>query len=110
MDFGAKKSVITSLLKRNISVIKVPAQTSAEKILEYKPDGIMLSSGPGDPRENEEIIKEVINLGYDASIYDEKLLKEGKPQPNLLKKRFFISLWFLLPLMYFSMGGMLNLP
>lgn len=62
MDFGAKRNIIRELLKRNISVIKVPADTSAEKILEYKPDGIMLSSGPGDPRENESIIKEVKKL------------------------------------------------
>lgn len=58
----------------------------------------------------EEIVQTVIDLGYGASIYNENLLKEGKPQPDTLKKRFFISLIFLIPLMYFSMGGMINLP
>ena len=58
----------------------------------------------------EEIVQTVIDLGYGASIYNENLLKERKPQPDTLKKRFFISLIFLIPLMYFSMGGMINLP
>ena len=58
----------------------------------------------------DEIIQTVIDLGYGASIYNENLLKERKPQPDTLKKRFFISLIFLIPLMYFSMGGMINLP
>ncbi len=57
----------------------------------------------------EKIIDSVISLGYGASIYDENVLKEKKPQPNKLKKRFFVSLLFLLPLMYFSMGGMIGL-
>ncbi len=58
----------------------------------------------------EEIIAAVQSLGYGAAIFDEKLLQEKKPQPNRLKKRFFLSLCFLLPLMYFSMGGMIGLP
>lgn len=58
----------------------------------------------------EEIIKAVIDLGYGATLFDENVLKECKPQPNRLKKRFFISLIFLIPLMYFSMGGMISLP
>ena len=58
----------------------------------------------------EEIIQAVVRLGYGAAPFDENLLKRSKPQPNKLKQRFFISLIFLLPLMYFSMGGMVNLP
>ena len=58
----------------------------------------------------EEIIGAVVNLGYGAALYDENPLKESKPQPNKLKKRFVVSLIFLIPLMYFSMGGMLSLP
>ncbi len=58
----------------------------------------------------EKIIQTVLNLGYGAKLYEENVLKERKPQPDLLKKRFFISLLFLLPLMYFSMGGMIGLP
>ncbi len=56
------------------------------------------------------IINAVVQLGYGALPYDENALKNNKSQPNKLKKRFFLSLFFLLPLMYFSMGGMLGLP
>ncbi len=58
----------------------------------------------------EDIIAAVVDLGYGASIYSEKIFDEKKPQPDRLKKRFLLSLCFLLPLMYFSMGGMLFLP
>ncbi len=58
----------------------------------------------------EKIIAAVVDLGYGASVYDEKLFEEKKPQPNKLKRRFLLSLCFLLPLMYFSMGGMISLP
>ncbi len=52
----------------------------------------------------------VTGLGYGIEKFDENVFKERKPQPNLLFKRFVISLIFLLPLMYFSMGGMISLP
>ena len=56
------------------------------------------------------IIDAVIGLGYGISNYDENVLNARKPQPDKLKKRFLCSLAFLLPLMYFSMGGMVGLP
>lgn len=58
----------------------------------------------------EEIINAVIGLGYGATLFDENALQERKPQPDKLKKRFFLSLVFLIPLVYFSMGGMIGLP
>ncbi len=58
----------------------------------------------------EDIIAAVVDLGYGASVYEERVFEEKKPQPNKLKRRFFLSLVFLLPLMYFSMGGMIGLP
>ena len=58
----------------------------------------------------EQIIQAVEGLGYGIEEYDENVLKEKKPQPNVLKRRFLLSLVFLLPLMYFSMGGMVGLP
>ena len=55
------------------------------------------------------IIQAVEKLGYTAEIYGQK--KEDKfADAKKLKKRFFISLILLLPLMYFSMGVMLGLP
>ena len=59
---------------------------------------------------NEEIISTVENLGYTAAIFNEETVKKHKAQPDVLKKRFFKSLLFLNPLMYFSMGGMIKLP
>lgn len=58
----------------------------------------------------EDIFSAVIELGYGISDYNENVLQERKPEPNKLKKRFLLSLAFLLPLMYFSMGGMVGLP
>lgn len=58
----------------------------------------------------EDIFSAVTELGYVISDYEENALQARKPEPNKLKKRFFLSLAFLLPLMYFSMGGMIGLP
>lgn len=58
-DFGAKKNIERELLKRGFSVVSVCAQTTAEQILSIKPDGIMLSNGPGDPAENKVIIEQL---------------------------------------------------
>ncbi|MEJ6951045.1 glutamine-hydrolyzing carbamoyl-phosphate synthase small subunit [Natronospora cellulosivora (SeqCode)] len=49
IDYGIKKSILKELEKNNCRVTVVPADTSAEKILEKDPDGIFLSNGPGDP-------------------------------------------------------------
>lgn len=59
MDFGAKKNIARSLNERGCEVTVYPADTPAEEVLAANPDGIMLSNGPGDPKENVEIIKEI---------------------------------------------------
>ena len=58
----------------------------------------------------DEIIGAVVGLGYGVKEFEENPLKVAQAQPQKLKKRFFFSLFFLLPLMYFSMGGMIGLP
>ena len=50
VDCGVKNSIIRNLLKRGINVVRVPYDTSAEDIMAYKPDGVFLSNGPGDPK------------------------------------------------------------
>jgi carbamoyl-phosphate synthase small subunit len=50
IDCGVKNSIIRNLLKRGISVIRVPYDSSAKEVMEYKPDGVFLSNGPGDPK------------------------------------------------------------
>ena len=58
-DFGAKEAIVRELVKRGCEVVRVPAQTSAERILELAPDGLMLSNGPGDPAANLPIVEEI---------------------------------------------------
>ncbi len=58
----------------------------------------------------EEIFSAVESLGYEIAPYAEAATQAKKPQPNILKKRFLISIFFLLPLMYCGMGGMMGLP
>ena len=48
-DFGVKSNILKLLVDRQCEVIVVPAHTPAEEALSFKPDGIMLSNGPGDP-------------------------------------------------------------
>ncbi len=48
-DFGVKFNILRMLAQRGCKVTVVPAQTSAADVLKYKPDGIFLSNGPGDP-------------------------------------------------------------
>ena len=67
MDYGAKRNIARSLNERGMEVTVYPADTPAEEVLKDKPDGIMLSNGPGDPAENVDIIKEVRKL-YESDV------------------------------------------
>lgn len=67
LDLGAKANIADSLAQRGCDVTVYPALTSAEEILRDKPDGIMLSNGPGDPKDCESIIKEIKKL-YDSQV------------------------------------------
>ena len=51
IDFGMKGGVVRSLLARGCDVVVVPARTTAEEILAWKPHGVMLSNGPGNPED-----------------------------------------------------------
>ena len=61
-DFGAKANIERELEKRGCKVTVVPFDTTAEKVISMKPDGIMLSNGPGDPAENVGVIEEIRKL------------------------------------------------
>lgn len=67
MDLGAKNNIAASLKKRGCEVTIYPALTKAEEIIASNPDGIMLSNGPGDPKDCESIIEEIKKL-YDTNI------------------------------------------
>lgn len=62
LDLGAKRNIPASLNKRGCEVTIYPADTPAEEILSSNPDGIMLSNGPGDPKECTAIIEEIKKL------------------------------------------------
>ena len=62
LDLGAKRNIARSLNKRGCQVTVYPALTPAEEILASDPDGIMLSNGPGDPKECTSIIEEIRKL------------------------------------------------
>jgi carbamoyl-phosphate synthase small subunit len=50
IDCGVKLNIIRNLLKRDVAVIRVPHDASISSILEYRPLGVVISNGPGDPR------------------------------------------------------------
>ncbi len=62
MDFGTKRNIIRSLVKRGCTVTVYPATANAEEVLAAKPDGIMLSNGPGDPMDCPKQIETVKKL------------------------------------------------
>ena len=62
IDYGAKRNIIRCLVKRGCRVTVVPHDTTAEEILALKPDGVMLSNGPGDPAENEFEVQQIAKL------------------------------------------------
>jgi carbamoyl-phosphate synthase small subunit len=63
VDFGMKHGILRELTKRDCHITVVPYNYSANNILRLKPDGIMLTNGPGDPKnvpEATEMIKQVL--------------------------------------------------
>lgn len=62
LDLGAKRNIARNLVKRGCEVTVYPALTTAEEIIAAAPDGIMLSNGPGDPKECTSIIEEIRRL------------------------------------------------
>ena len=62
LDLGAKYNIPRELARHGCDVTVVPYNTTAEEIIAMKPDGIMLSNGPGDPADNRQVIEEVAKL------------------------------------------------
>ena len=65
-DYGVKRNILRMLVSRGCRVTVLPAQTSAAEALAYKPDGVFLSNGPGDPAPCDyaiEAIKTIVNAG-----------------------------------------------
>ena len=58
IDLGTKINFIKGLNKAGCNVISFPYNTTKEEILKYKPNGLFISSGPGNPKN----LKEVVDL------------------------------------------------
>jgi carbamoyl-phosphate synthase small subunit len=56
VDYGMKHGILRELNNRDCDVTVVPYNTTAKEIISMKPDGIMLSNGPGDPKDVPEAI------------------------------------------------------
>lgn len=111
VDYGAKNSILHSLLKRGAEVYVVPPKTSAEEILALSPEGLVLSNGPGDPEDLQEsilIIKKLIGklpilgiclghqllaLAHGAQTYKLKFGHRGSNHPvvEIDSQRVFIT-------------------
>ncbi len=66
-DYGVKRNILRMLTSRGCKVTVLPAQATAEEALKYKPDGIFLSNGPGDPEPCDYAIR-AINILVETSI------------------------------------------
>ncbi|MCI8540573.1 MAG: carbamoyl phosphate synthase small subunit [Erysipelotrichaceae bacterium] len=56
MDFGVKHGIIRELTKRSCDLVVVPYDTKADAIMALHPDGVVISSGPGDPKDMQKAI------------------------------------------------------
>jgi carbamoyl-phosphate synthase small subunit len=68
VDCGVKQGIIRALVRRGVSVVRVPADTDAGRILAFAPRGVVISNGPGDPKRAAATIAAV-----------RRLLREGVP-------------------------------
>ncbi len=69
VDFGMKHGILRELNKRDCDVIVVPYNTSADEIRSLKPDGLMLSNGPGDPKDVPSAIRMIQELLGEIPIF-----------------------------------------
>ena len=57
VDCGAKRNILRSLVARGCAVTVVPASTTPRAILDYNPDGVLFSNGPGDPEAPQYVVE-----------------------------------------------------
>lgn len=62
IDCGIKHNIIRKLNEKGCNVTVVPYNTTAEEILNMRPDGLFLSNGPGNPEDVQEVIGVVREL------------------------------------------------
>lgn len=62
LDFGSKENILRELKSRCSELVLFPSRTAAAEILSVKPQGIMLTNGPGDPGDVKVAVETVKNL------------------------------------------------
>lgn len=62
LDLGTKFNIIRNLLKKNLNVILVPHDFNYDQIMDYNPNGVLISNGPGDPLKCKSAIEVAENL------------------------------------------------
>ena len=68
VDYGAKRNILRCLANAGFDVTVVPAESTAEDILNHKPDGVFLSNGPGDPAATAEYAAPMIQTLMEANV------------------------------------------
>ena len=66
MDYGSKQNIIRSLESRGCYIRVFPMTATKQEIMAFRPDGIMLSNGPGDPgamKKESDFVKELLEIG-----------------------------------------------
>lgn len=111
IDFGYKKSIVKSLLTENCKVTVVPYNTEFSKVHALKPDGILLSNGPGDPKQLKDQLPtikklaetyptlaiclghQLLSLAFGGNTKKLKFGHRGANQPviDLIHKKVFMS-------------------
>ncbi|KAF0134429.1 MAG: carbamoyl-phosphate synthase small subunit [Candidatus Saganbacteria bacterium] len=95
IDCGAKYNIMRELAKRNCKVRVFPANSSAKDILSSKPDGLMLSNGPGDPAAVTYVClgHQMLGLALGGKTYKLKFGHRGANQPvmNLSNRKVEIT-------------------
>ncbi|MDR3326826.1 MAG: glutamine-hydrolyzing carbamoyl-phosphate synthase small subunit [Prevotellaceae bacterium] len=99
IDCGIKYNIIRELNRNGCNVTIVPYNTTADEIMAFKPDGLFLSNGPGDPADVQPVIEtirqlrgkipifgiclglQMIALAYKASSYKMKFGHRGGNHP-----------------------------
>ena len=69
IDFGVKANIVNNLKDRNCDITIFPHDATYEDIMSINPDGVLLSNGPGDPKEAKEAIITTQKLMKDIPIF-----------------------------------------
>lgn len=69
VDFGLKHSIMRELSKRQCNLTVLPYNVTAKEILELSPDGVMLTNGPGDPKNVPEAIEMIQGIQGKVPIF-----------------------------------------